>query len=116
LNHFDFLNFEKKNERMFFRSKVDLTPSEFKEALKKDGGKILDCRTAAECADGVLPNAIQSDWMNGETPKTVENWDKQEPVYCYCRSGGRSDAASKFLREQGFESVFNIGGYSSLKD
>jgi len=53
--------------------------------------------------------------MNGEVQKAVEAWDKKEPVYCYCRSGGRSGAATKYLRDAGFESVFNIGGYSALK-
>tara|TARA_B100001093_G_scaffold516180_1_gene594347 strand:- start:1207 stop:1635 length:429 start_codon:yes stop_codon:yes gene_type:complete len=108
------VSFEK--EIMFYGPKVDLTPSEFKEALRQNGGKVLDCRTAAECAEGMLPNAIQSDWMNGEVPNAVEGWDKKDPVYCYCRSGVRSEAASNFLRDQGFDAVFNVGGFSSLKE
>lgn len=113
LNHQTFCSFVQK-DNMFFGPKVDLTPSEFKEALSQNGGKLLDCRTAAECIEGTLPDAIQSDWMNGEIPNTVDGWDKKEPIYCYCRSGVRSDAASNFLRDQGFEAVFNVGGYSSL--
>ena len=99
---------------MFFGPKVDLTPVEFRDALQQKGGKVLDCRTAGECAEGTLEDAIQADWLNGEVPTAVEGWDKKEPIYCYCRSGGRSGAASKFLREQRFEAVFNVGGYASL--
>ena len=68
-----------------------------------------------ECKEGIVEGAIQADWMNGEVPKAVEAWDKKEPVYCYCRSGGRSGAAAKYLRDAGFESVFNVGGYVALK-
>jgi len=33
----------------------------------------------------------------------------------YCRSGGRSCAAAKYLKGQGFENVYNVGGCSTLK-
>lgn len=112
-SHGSFRSFVQK-EIMFFGPKVDLTPVEFRDALQQKGGKVLDCRTAGECAEGTLEDAIQADWLNGEVPTAVKGWDKKEPIYCYCRSGGRSGAASKFLREEGFEAVFNVGGYASL--
>ncbi|MCH1585159.1 MAG: rhodanese-like domain-containing protein [Flavobacteriales bacterium] len=110
----DFCSFEKK-EIMFFGPKVDLTPAEFSAAREQNGGKVLDCRSGEECEEGIVEGAIQADWMNGEVPNAVAAWDKKEPVYCYCRSGGRSGAAAKYLRDAGFESVFNVGGYSALK-
>tara|TARA_B100000767_G_scaffold53185_1_gene48819 strand:- start:823 stop:1137 length:315 start_codon:yes stop_codon:yes gene_type:complete len=101
---------------MFFGPKADLTPSEFIAALKQKGGRVLDCRTAEECAEGILENAVEADWMAGEVPKAVAQWDKTEAVFCYCRSGGRSGAAAEYLRGQGFEDVYNVGGYSALKN
>ena len=101
---------------MFFGPKVDMNPAEFKASLEQDGGKVLDCRTSDESADGTLAGAIQADWLGGEVPAVVAKWDKKEAVYCYCRSGGRSGAAAKYLKDQGFENVYNVGGYSALKD
>ena len=56
---------------MFFGPKVDLTPAEFSAAREQDGGKVLDCRSAEECEEGIVEGAIQADWMNGEVPKAV---------------------------------------------
>jgi rhodanese-related sulfurtransferase len=113
-SHLTFCRFV-KIANMFFGPKVDMSPAEFKVSLEQDGGKVLDCRTADECADGMLSGAIQADWLGGEVPAVVAEWDKKEAVYCYCRSGGRSGAAAKYLKGQGFENVYNVGGYSALK-
>ena len=99
---------------MLFGPKVDLLPSEFREKLSADGGVVVDCRTPMECAEGTWPGAVQADWNAGAFEEKSTAWDKGQPIYCYCRSGARSGAAAKFLRSQGFESVFNVGGYSAL--
>ena len=78
-SHGSFRSFVQK-EIMFFGPKVDLTPVEFRDALQQKGGKVLDCRTAGECAEGTLEDAIQADWLNGEVPTAVEGWDKKEPI------------------------------------
>lgn len=99
---------------MFFGPKVDLTPLAFEAALERDGGMIVDCRTAGECSLGMYPNAIQVDWLGGEMPKKSAEWDKATPIYCYCRSGARSGAAVQYLKNQGFKNVYNVGGYSGI--
>ncbi len=99
---------------MFFGPKVDLTPNEFREALEKEGGIVVDCRSADECASGMYPNAVQADWLKGAIQSKSQSWDKQLPVYCYCRSGGRSAASASFLKKAGFNKVYNVGGFSQL--
>jgi phage shock protein E len=100
---------------MFFGPKVDLTPQAFREALDQDGGKVVDCRTAGEASGGMIPGAVNVDWLAGEMQQASASWDKNEPIYCYCRSGARSGAAAQFLKQQGFNRVYNIGGYSGLR-
>lgn len=100
---------------MFFGPKVDLSPSDFREALQSNGGRVIDCRTASECLSGMYPGAENVDWMAGRMNAECQNWDRDEPIYCYCRSGARSGAAVQFLRNQGFKKVFNVGGYGSLR-
>lgn len=99
---------------MFFKPSSDLSFSEFKAKLDREGGRVVDCRTPMECAEGIWPNAVQADWNAGEFFDAVANWDKTKPVYCYCRSGARSGAAVEYLKSQGFSSAFNIGGYDDL--
>jgi rhodanese-related sulfurtransferase len=100
---------------MFFRPSDDLSLSEFKAKLELEGGVIVDCRTPMECANGILPNALQADWNAGEFADFAANLDKAKPVYCYCKSGMRSGAAVEYLKNQGFDSAFNLGGYDALK-
>jgi len=100
---------------MFFKSSFDLSPSEFKSKLAEEGGVVMDCRTPMECADGTWPDALQADWNAGKFADVAAKLDKNKPVYCYCRSGARSGAAVKYLKDQGFGAAFNLGGYSALK-
>ena len=100
---------------MFFKSSFDLSLEEFKSKLAEEGGAVVDCRTPEECADGTWPGALQADWNGGKFAEVSKDLDKNKPVYCYCRSGARSGAAASYLKEQGFVSAFNLGGYSGLK-
>lgn len=100
---------------MFFGPKVDLTPQAFRELFEREGGKVIDCRTAGEAAGGMISGAVNVDWLAGEMHQASSSWDKNEPVYCYCRSGARSGAAVQFLKQQGFTRVYNLGGYSNLR-
>lgn len=79
--------------------------------------QLVDVRTPEEWEKGIIDGAKQIDvTSNNFEEKSLELLDKNEPVYVYCRSGGRSQIASEILLEKGFE-VYNIeGGYISWKD
>ncbi|CAL1516658.1 rhodanese-like domain-containing protein [Chitinophaga sp. MM2321] len=96
-------------------------PSEDAEAFAKDirqpGVQVFDVRTAGEFNTGHLPDALQADYTKkDEFYERVQYLDKQKPVYVYCLSGGRSAAAAKWMRENGFSDVVELeGGINAWK-
>lgn len=42
--------------------------------------------------------------------KNFKDIPKDRPVYCFCKVGGRSRKAIEFLRQQGYDQLFNIKG------
>ena len=88
--------------------------SEFEQAWKKQPGKILDVRTPGEYGAGHLEGAVNIDWLGGQMMSAFKDLDKNETYYLYCASGNRSNMAATFLKQQGFERVYNIGGYTSV--
>ena len=46
----------------------------------------------------------------GELEKRINELDRDWDIVAYCRSGGRSALAVKFLREAGFKQVRNLQG------
>lgn len=92
----------------------DLNPAEFVERVKQEPGVVLDVRTPGEFASGHLKNAKNLDLMSGQFAAAVAKLDKSKTYYLYCASGGRSASAAGMLASNGFEKVYNAGGYSGL--
>lgn len=92
-------------------------PDEFEQAVKKAGQQVLDVRTVKEYQHGHLKGALHADWLNKEQfMDRVKFIDKDKPVYVYCAAGPRSTAASKWLRENGYENVYELkGGFTKWK-
>ena len=42
--------------------------------------------------------------------KDFEDIPKDKPVYCFCKMGGRSARAVKFLKSQGYAHIVNVKG------
>ena len=71
---------------------------------------ILDVRTPGEVSQGHVQNSINMD-INGRTfSQQADKLDKSKTVYVYCRSGHRSQTASKALVKMGFTDVRNVEG------
>ncbi|MDB4787362.1 rhodanese-like domain-containing protein [Flavobacteriales bacterium] len=101
---------------MFFKkSNSECSPEDVKKAQQNPGAVIIDCRTPSEVAGGMVEGAEVLDWLGGGFKAKVPALDKSKTYYLYCRSGGRSGQAASFMRDQGFENVFNAGGYGGLK-
>ncbi|KJD31650.1 rhodanese [Tamlana sedimentorum] len=90
----------------------DLSQEEWQEQLADDNNAvILDVRTDAEVADGIIPNAIHLDIYKGqEFIEEIDKLDKTKNYYVYCRSGNRSGQACKLMEELGFENAYNLEG------
>jgi len=100
----------------FFQRAVDCTPSDVHQAQSNPDAVIIDCRTHSEARGGSVRGAHVKDWLGGELHRAVSQWDKDKSYYLFCRSGNRSKQAATFMRKQGFERVFNAGGYDQLRD
>ena len=94
----------------------DMTQEEFKawETELPEDVVILDVRTDPEVAEGMIEGAIQIDYRGENFRDEVAKLDTSKTYVVYCRSGGRSAAASQIMSEElGFENVNNLlGGYS----
>ena len=90
----------------------DLTQEEWTEQLANDDSAVvLDVRTEAEVADGIIANAIHLDIYKGqEFINEIEDLDKSKSYYVYCRSGNRSGQACQIMEQLGFEKAFNLEG------
>lgn len=87
--------------------------SEFKEAIQSKKVQLVDVRTAGEFHSGHINKAVNIDFFkSGEFEKSFQKFDKETPVYVYCRSGARSMNAAKKLVKMGFKRIVNLkGGY-----
>lgn len=89
-----------------------------KEDVKADVvGKqvqLIDVRTTEEYEAGHIDHAVNYNIINGDTFLIqIQKLDKNQPVYLYCKMGGRSSRAAKLLKEQGFKKIFDYaGGYN----
>lgn len=90
----------------------DLSQEEWKEQLTNDeNAVIIDVRTEAEIADGIIPNALHMDIYKGqEFINEIEQLDKSKSYYVYCRSGNRSGQACKIMEQMGFDKAYNLEG------
>ena len=88
----------------------DLNQQQWREELAKDDAAIiLDVRTAAEVADGYIPNAQHLDIMNaGAFMEGANALDKDKSYFVYCKAGGRSAQACMIMESIGFKNTYNL--------
>ncbi|HJW09579.1 MAG TPA: rhodanese-like domain-containing protein [Holophagaceae bacterium] len=77
------------------------------QTLLAQGALVVDVRTPGEWdeghAEGTLLLPLQ------ELGRRFEELPRDRPLLMVCRSGGRSQMATDFLRQQGFAEVHNLG-------
>ena len=72
--------------------------------------QLLDVRTPEEYAVEHLENASNVNWNGNDFVSKVEKLDKSQPVFVYCKVGGRSSQAANKLAELGFAAIYNLDG------
>jgi rhodanese-related sulfurtransferase len=94
-----------------------LAPKQFLEKIKTEKNvQLIDVRTPAECANGMIEGAKNINWNDPQFEAQVAALDKQKTVLVYCAKGGRSHAAQEKLLALGFKNVFDLkGGYTAWK-
>ena len=89
---------------------VDLQPAEFMKAIEGGNLVLLDVRTPEEYNGGFIAGARNLDYFGSGFEKELLAFDKEKPVYVYCASGGRSEAAAEDLIKNGLKQVYNLAG------
>ena len=89
--------------------------AEFAREIAKEGVQIVDVRTAAEYAEGHIPNAVNIDVYSADFADKIAKLDKERTVAIYCRSGRRSTSAAEQAVKQGFKVVELDGGVLSWR-
>ncbi|MBG6133361.1 rhodanese-related sulfurtransferase [Aquimarina sp. EL_43] len=104
--------FKIQNQQTDAITKIDALA--FKEAIsQKKDLQLVDVRTSYEYNTKHINGAINIDFFKQTTFKSSFNkFDKDEPLYVYCRSGNRSKKAAVLLAKTGFKNIIDLkGGY-----
>ena len=90
------------------RTKVDL------KELVKNGAQIIDVRTKAEFQSGHIKGSVNIPVQNITTG--LSKIKKNKPIITCCASGMRSASAKRILKSNGFNEVYNGGGWMNLQN
>lgn len=82
-------------------------------ALIEGGAILLDVRTVDEYRQGAAPGSVNIP-LDG-LASALNKFEKEQPIVTVCASGMRSGSAARFLKEQGFEQVYNGGCWYNYK-
>jgi rhodanese-related sulfurtransferase len=100
-----------------------LNPAEVRDRIGKRDVLVVDVRDAPElAAGGKLKGAVHvSRGMlefraDPESPAHDPAFQKDKTILVYCGSGGRAALVGKILKDFGYRSVFNAGGFKELAD
>lgn len=94
----------------------NLSTQEFKRQRLGSKTMVVDVRTPEEFAEGHLTGAINSDYRGGDFAEEIKTWKKKKVYYLYCASGNRSSKAAELMKAAGFQHIYDIGGYQTLKE
>ncbi len=78
--------------------------------LATENSVIIDVRTPGEYESGHIKNAININVSDSNFKEKIEQLNKNEKVYVYCKIGSRSNKAAKILVENGFTQVYDLNG------
>jgi rhodanese-related sulfurtransferase len=100
-----------------------LNPAEVRDMIGKGDVLIVDVRDAPELASGgKLKGAVNvSRGMlelraDPDSPYYNPAFQRDQTVIVYCGSGGRAALSGKALKELGYNSVYNAGGFKESAD
>jgi rhodanese-related sulfurtransferase len=100
-----------------------VTPAEASQMMAKGNTLVVDVRDAHEVEkSGKIAGAVNvSRGMlefraDPESPYHDKNFSKDKTVIVYCASGGRSALSGKTLKDMGYATVYNAGGFKDLAE
>jgi len=85
------------------------------EISKINTPQLIDVRTPQEFGGGYIDKATNINFNGPNFEQSIGQLDKNQPVFIYCHSGGRSGKAYKKMKAMGFAIVYDLeGGYSKF--
>lgn len=85
-----------------------------KELLKKSSATLLDVREKEELIkEGEVEGAVLIP-MNEIPSKIEEIRNFSTPLIVFCRSGIRSEKIVNYLKKEGFNDIYNGGGFKEI--
>ena len=98
----------------FLKNILGIGPSVDLKTLVKNGAVIVDVRSKGEYQSGHISGSINIpvDVISGQ----LSRLPKGKPIITCCASGMRSASAKGILKANGFEEVYNGGGWLNLQN
>jgi rhodanese-related sulfurtransferase len=100
-----------------------LPPAEVRKLIDQGHALVVDVRDALEVkATGKLsgavhvPRGLLEFRIDPDLPSYEPAFEKAKTILVYCGSGMRAALAGKTLREFGYQTVYNAGGFKELAD
>ena len=91
---------------------VIISPIEFDKIEDKSKIQIVDVRTVREYEQGHYPEAVNIPL--DDIRVRLDEFDKNKPIYVYCRAGYRAYLATRILKHNGINTTNITGGYQSM--
>jgi phage shock protein E len=83
------------------------------EKMILEGATVVDVRTVGEFMGGNAPGSVNIP-LNEVVDRELELKEMKQPIVLCCASGNRSGQAVSYLSSNGFEKVYNGGGWMSV--
>ncbi len=95
-----------------------ISVEDFSELVKEDGVVILDVRSLDEYTESHITDAAFLDVTDSLfNEKALGQFNKNQKIAVYCRTGKRSKTASSKLLELGFKEIYDLdGGITEWKE
>ena len=101
------MSFSKSSESVI----QTLNSEEVSEIIQDESLIIIDVRTEEEYESGHIEKAINIPYTEIESKV---NYDKDQAIAVYCRTGVRSSEAAKTLEKMGYTKIYDLGGVENI--
>jgi len=93
---------------------TNISVAEFNKKMNESDVVILDVRTPAETAQGMIPGAIKMNIQEPDFDDQIKKLDPEKTYLVYCKAGGRSSRACSKMEGFGMKKLYNLeGGYTA---
>lgn len=95
---------------------IQLKPAKANSFAKLNNSVFLDVRTPEEFNQGHIDQSIHINFYDSDFEEQLIKLDKSKSYIVYCKSGMRSNKATKLMTKLGFKNTANLlGGYMAWK-